>query len=126
MSFPSQKAGYEESDPAAAEKKLKASNKDKKKKKSTARVEEPPAKKAKVAAAGVIQAQGDSDIPLRFCVEYAKSGRSKCKGCGSAIEKGVVRLGKVVKNPFVEKVTNRCKPWLFCCIEPKNLWWCLY
>ena len=30
-----------------------------------------------------------------LCVEYAKSGRSSCKGCNSTIEKGEVRVAKM-------------------------------
>ena len=36
----------------------------------------------------------------RYCVEYAKTGRSSCKKCKSQIEKGVSRIGKVTPNPF--------------------------
>lgn len=36
----------------------------------------------------------------RYCVEYAKSGRSNCKKCKLAIEKGAGRIGKVTTNPF--------------------------
>jgi len=36
----------------------------------------------------------------RYCVEYAKSGRSSCKKCRQQIEKGVGRIGKVTANPF--------------------------
>lgn len=36
----------------------------------------------------------------RYCVEYARSGRSGCKKCKQPIEKGVVRIGKITPNPF--------------------------
>ena len=36
----------------------------------------------------------------RYCVEYAKTGRSACKKCKSQIEKGVSRIGKITTNPF--------------------------
>ncbi len=34
--------------------------------------------------------------------EIAPSGRSKCRGCGRAIEKGVLRFGERMPNPFGE------------------------
>ena len=36
----------------------------------------------------------------RYCIEYAKTGRSGCKKCKSQIEKGVPRMGKITPNPF--------------------------
>lgn len=36
----------------------------------------------------------------RYCVEYARTGRSGCKKCKQAIEKGVGRIGKITSNPF--------------------------
>lgn len=36
----------------------------------------------------------------RYCIEYAKTGRSGCKKCKQTIEKGVSRVGKVTANPF--------------------------
>lgn len=36
----------------------------------------------------------------RYCIEYAKSGRSGCKKCKQPIEKGVARIGKITANPF--------------------------
>lgn len=36
----------------------------------------------------------------RYCIEYAKSGRSGCKKCKQTIEKGASRVGKVTANPF--------------------------
>ncbi|MGH0138846.1 UNVERIFIED_CONTAM: hypothetical protein FKN15_029103 [Acipenser sinensis] len=38
----------------------------------------------------------------RFCVEYAKRGTAGCKKCKDKIMKGLVRIGKVVPNPFTE------------------------
>ena len=37
---------------------------------------------------------------VRYCVEYAKSGRSGCKKCKQKIEKGMGRIGKITPNPF--------------------------
>ena len=36
----------------------------------------------------------------RFCVEYAKTGRSGCKKCKAKIDKGDCRIGKITANPF--------------------------
>ena len=36
----------------------------------------------------------------RYCIEYAKTGRSSCKKCKQQIEKGVGRIGKITANPF--------------------------
>ena len=36
----------------------------------------------------------------RYCIEYAKTGRSSCKKCKSQIEKEVPRVGKITPNPF--------------------------
>jgi DNA ligase-3 len=36
----------------------------------------------------------------RYCIEYAKTGRSGCKKCKSTIEKGICRIGKITPNPF--------------------------
>ena len=41
---------------------------------------------------------GDSRI--KFRISYAPSGRAKCKFCGKFIEKGSLRITKVVPNPF--------------------------
>ena len=38
----------------------------------------------------------------RFCIEYAKTGRSSCKKCKQQIEKGIGRIGKLTANPFSE------------------------
>jgi len=34
--------------------------------------------------------------------EQAPTGRSKCRGCGQAIEKGALRFGERLPNPFAE------------------------
>lgn len=38
----------------------------------------------------------------RFCIEYAKRGTAGCKKCKQKIEKEVLRIGKIVPNPFTE------------------------
>ncbi|XP_008941040.1 PREDICTED: DNA ligase 3-like, partial [Merops nubicus] len=38
----------------------------------------------------------------RYCVDYAKRGTAGCKKCKEKIVKGVVRIGKIVPNPFTE------------------------
>ncbi|NXI43814.1 DNLI3 ligase, partial [Galbula dea] len=38
----------------------------------------------------------------RYCVDYAKRGTAGCKKCKEKIVKGMVRIGKVVPNPFTE------------------------
>jgi poly [ADP-ribose] polymerase len=35
-----------------------------------------------------------------FCIENARSSRSKCKTCKKAIDKGVARLGILIEGPF--------------------------
>ncbi|XP_053187883.1 DNA ligase 3 [Scomber japonicus] len=46
----------------------------------------------------------------RFVVEYAKRGTAGCKKCKDKIAKGVVRIGKVVPNPFSESA-GEMKEW---------------
>ncbi|MEE6469721.1 hypothetical protein FKM82_008738 [Ascaphus truei] len=46
----------------------------------------------------------------RYCVEYAKRGTAGCKKCKEKIAKGVVRIGKVVPNPFSESAGDM-KEW---------------
>lgn len=46
------------------------------------------------------QEYGSDMADARYCVEYAKTGRSSCKKCKSQIEKGVSRVGKITTNPF--------------------------
>ena len=36
----------------------------------------------------------------QFFAEYAKQGRAKCKNCKEKIEKSVLRIGRLVPNPF--------------------------
>ncbi|NXI74028.1 DNLI3 ligase, partial [Anseranas semipalmata] len=38
----------------------------------------------------------------RYCVDYAKRGTAGCKKCKEKIVKGMVRIGKIVPNPFTE------------------------
>jgi hypothetical protein len=38
--------------------------------------------------------------------EPAASGRSKCRGCGRALEKGEIRFGERVANPFADGETT--------------------
>ena len=37
-----------------------------------------------------------------FKIEYAKSGRAGCKGCGQKIEQGGLRLGKMIPSPHFD------------------------
>lgn len=46
----------------------------------------------------------------RFIVEYAKRGTAGCKKCKDKIAKGIVRIGKVVPNPFSESA-GEMKEW---------------
>ncbi|XP_012677474.2 DNA ligase 3 [Clupea harengus] len=46
----------------------------------------------------------------RFCVEYAKRGTAGCKKCKDKIMKGIVRIGKIVPNPFSESA-GEMKEW---------------
>ena len=46
----------------------------------------------------------------KFIVEYAKRGTAGCKKCKDKIPKGVVRIGKVVPNPFSESAGDM-KEW---------------
>ena len=48
----------------------------------------------------LLQEQEGTMADARYCVEYAKTGRSSCKKCKSQIEKGVSRIGKITTNPF--------------------------
>ena len=36
-----------------------------------------------------------------YQAEYAKSGRSKCKGCSDFISEGALRLATLTRSPFV-------------------------
>ncbi|KAF6739490.1 DNA ligase 3 [Oryzias melastigma] len=46
----------------------------------------------------------------RFLVEYAKRGTAGCKKCKDKIPKGIVRIGKIVPNPFSESA-GEMKEW---------------
>ncbi|CAM4535699.1 unnamed protein product [Leuciscus chuanchicus] len=46
----------------------------------------------------------------RYCVEYAKRGTAGCKKCKDKIMKGLVRIGKIVPNPFSESA-GEMKEW---------------
>lgn len=46
----------------------------------------------------------------RFIVEYAKRGTAGCKKCKDKIQKGIVRIGKIVPNPFSESA-GEMKEW---------------
>lgn len=46
----------------------------------------------------------------RFMVEYAKRGTAGCKKCKDKIPKEVVRIGKIVPNPFSESA-GEMKEW---------------
>ncbi|XP_066432329.1 DNA ligase 3 [Eleutherodactylus coqui] len=46
----------------------------------------------------------------RYCVEYAKRGTAGCKKCKEKIGKGLVRIGKIVPNPFSESAGDM-KEW---------------
>lgn len=46
----------------------------------------------------------------RYCVEYAKRGTAGCKKCKDKIVKGLVRVGKIVPNPFSESA-GEMKEW---------------
>ncbi len=39
---------------------------------------------------------------MNHIIEPAASGRAKCRGCGRKIEKGELRLGEQLPNPFAE------------------------
>lgn len=39
---------------------------------------------------------------MAHVIEPASSGRAKCRGCGKRIEKGALRLGERLPNPFAE------------------------
>lgn len=46
----------------------------------------------------------------RYCVEYAKRGTAGCKKCKDKIMKGLLRIGKIVPNPFSESA-GEMKEW---------------
>jgi hypothetical protein len=45
---------------------------------------------------------GEAEEPRVHVIEPASSGRAKCRGCGEKIEKGVLRFGEKLENPFAE------------------------
>ncbi|MCG6927171.1 MAG: hypothetical protein LJF30_17930 [Acidobacteria bacterium] len=44
----------------------------------------------------------EAEIPRAHVIEPASSGRAKCRGCGERIEKGALRFGEKLENPFAE------------------------
>lgn len=56
------------------------------------------------------QGDGSNMAEQRFCVEYAKRGTAGCKKCKDKIMKGLVRIGKIVPNPFSESA-GEMKEW---------------
>jgi hypothetical protein len=44
----------------------------------------------------------EGDLPREHVIEPAASGRAKCRGCGEKIEKGALRFGEKVENPFAD------------------------
>jgi len=43
---------------------------------------------------------------MRHVFETASSGRAKCRGCGRSIEKGEIRFGERIPNPYAEGETT--------------------
>ncbi|XP_076867228.1 DNA ligase 3 isoform X2 [Brachyhypopomus gauderio] len=56
------------------------------------------------------QGDGAGMAEQRYCVEYAKRGTAGCKKCKDKIMKGLVRIGKIVPNPFSESA-GEMKEW---------------
>jgi hypothetical protein len=44
----------------------------------------------------------EGEEPRVHVIEPASSGRAKCRGCGEKIEKGALRFGEKLENPFAE------------------------
>ncbi|XP_063060071.1 DNA ligase 3 [Engraulis encrasicolus] len=59
---------------------------------------------------GRLSKEGQTMAEQRFCVEYAKRGTAGCKKCKDKIMKGLVRIGKIVPNPFSESA-GEMKEW---------------
>lgn len=59
-------------------------------------LEEPSPKKAKIQMSSPAEGVPDK---VAISVEYAKSGRSTCKGCSEKIAKGALRLGASLPDP---------------------------
>ncbi|XP_064425147.1 DNA ligase 3 isoform X2 [Latimeria chalumnae] len=49
-----------------------------------------------------VRAKTSDMAEQRYCVDYAKRGTAGCKKCKDKIAKGMVRIAKVVPNPFTE------------------------
>jgi ribosomal protein L24E len=52
-------------------------------------------------------------------IEPAASGRAKCRGCGEKIEKGVLRFGESLPNPYGESEETRGFYHLLCAAESR-------
>ena len=81
-----------------------------------------------VGGAPLLHSRGLSTTDLvmadaRYCVEYAKSGRSSCKKCKQQIEKGAGRIGKITANPFSDD-GGEMKAWhhMRCMFEVLKVW----
>lgn len=48
------------------------------------------------------RSEGMSESGKKFCVEYAKRGAAACKKCKVKIDKGLLRIAKIVPNPFTD------------------------
>jgi hypothetical protein len=48
------------------------------------------------------QPGAENEVSREHVIEPASSGRAKCRGCGQKIEKGVLRFGEKLENPFAE------------------------
>ncbi|XP_051552047.1 DNA ligase 3-like isoform X1 [Myxocyprinus asiaticus] len=57
-----------------------------------------------------LQSERPDMAEQRYCVEYAKRGTAGCKKCKDKIMKGLVRIGKIVRNPFSESA-GEMKEW---------------
>lgn len=44
----------------------------------------------------------EGEEPRAHVIEPASSGRAKCRGCGQKIEKGALRFGEKLENPFAD------------------------
>ncbi len=44
----------------------------------------------------------EGEEPRVHVIESASSGRAKCRGCGQKIEKGALRFGEKLENPFAD------------------------
>ena len=56
--------------------------------------------KLKSVTTAAFQVSIETMADNRYCIEYAKTGRSGCKKCKTQIDKGVPRIGKITPNPF--------------------------